>query len=535
MTDHPFQPAFNTRIWALGAALLPGGYLLLTSTATLNETLWQYDVKRILELFLLPLIIGVVLLSKPLRVGFQRQLTRIPGWMAAAIGMLLVLGVLSSAYNRQSILSLLYSLAEVSLLSLLALAALCIAACRQAAGTLFDQVAILLLAMVAVTVGLQELLGVLAAWNSGMEFHPRIALLHFSWPRFYNQVQTWSIPAITALPLVFPGKPLARLLCAIALAFEWYVVIVTGGRGTMAAVSLAIFAAIVFLPGIRKTLIIYQLAGLMGGLAIYMLVLIGHQNLQLAEFGASVAPDRTLQAERPAHNPAANSAAIQKSADSSGNFLEPVTGARIWTSSGRLGLWRDSLGDVRSHPLLGIGPMNYACSGPIYRAAHPHNFLLQLAGEWGIPALLLLLLLVSFMAVKLVRRLRPPEKNRKDVPPPADFLAIALLAASIHACLSGVLVMPASQVAGILVCGWLLGILPIPAAVRPANLSGTLVLAAGLSLCIALLVFARHELAVAEVRFGQTPQMDRGIPRLWQNGKVCRLYRNAGSDPAYTP
>ncbi len=514
---------------AVAVAVLLGGYLLVTSTVTLSASLWTYDVKRILELCLLPLIFAVVLLNGPLRGGFQDQFRRIPHGLVAALGLLLGLGVLSSVYNSNSTMSLLYSRAEGSLLTVLTLAVLCVAVCRQAAGAVFDQAAILLLALVAVAVGLQELMGVLAAWNSGMEFHPRIALLHFSWPRFYNQVQSWSIPVIAALPLVFPGKPLARLLCIVALALEWYVVVATGGRGSMVGVGGALLAAVVLLPAIRKPLVRYQLAGLLAAALLYALVVAGQQNVSHDTFDASAPVNRSAPPAAEPGKAAHDAAAMPAIVGSSGHFLEPVTGPRIWTSSGRLAMWRGALREAQAHPLLGIGPMNYACTGPIYRAAHPHNFPLQLMVEWGIPAFLLLLLVAGIALLKLLHGLRKPAKEDLPVVPLAGYLALALLAASIHACLSGVLVMPASQVAGVLVGGWLLGMLPAPASIRPAKVLASLLLLSGLALSVALLAFARQEIAVSALRLEQTPLMDRGIPRLWQNGKVCRLYREAGS------
>jgi hypothetical protein len=352
-------------------------------------------------------------------------------------------------------------------------------------------------------------------------------LLHYSYPRFYNQVQTWSIPAIAALPLVFPGKRMVKAMCVAALILEYYVMLVTGGRGSMAATSLAIFMGAVFLPGIRKTLILYPLAGLLGGCLIYGLVLIGFQNLQAQGVAGPKEPERPVQHEEPARHPAAKRITGPAVAEKSGNFSEPLTGERIWTSSGRLYLWRHSLNDVAAHPLLGIGPMNYACTGPVDRSAHPHNFPLQIAGEWGIPALIILLVATAWAWVRLLRILRAPESEPRTDILLAGFLATAALAAMLHACLSGVLVMPASQVAGILVCGWLLGLLPVVPSGKPSLRFTPVLLVSGLAVSAALLAFGRQELAVADIRLEQTRVLDRGIPRLWQNGKVCRLYREA--------
>jgi len=90
--------------------------------------------------------------------------------------------------------------------------------------------------------------------------------------------------------------------------------------------------------------------------------------------------------------------------------------------------------------------------------------------------------------------------------------------------------MPASQIAGILVCGWLLGLMPLPVLRGRSYRASVALLVSGLALSAAFLVFAWHELAASETRLEQTQVLDRGIPRLWQNGKVCRLYR----DPAAT-
>jgi hypothetical protein len=545
------------------ALLIPfaiGAGLLLTSTVALHETAWKFDVKRLLELWLLPLLFGLVLLQPALRQAFRRQLQRTPRWLGSTLLAVLALGMVSAAYNAGSAMGLAYSLADVALLALLTAGVFALAACREVAGVNFDRVALLFLAVLGVAVGLQELLGVLAAWSAGLEFHPRIALMHFSWPRFYNQMQSWSMPALAALPLLFPGKPLARLLCVATLALNWYVVIATGGRGTMLAVGLAVPLLLLLLPAGRRQLATNHAAGLLAGVLIYAAVALGHAQLPEPAAGAAAASPA-----RP------DAAAIQEMGDSSGDFMEPLTGMRVTTSSGRIRMWRDSLRYVAGHSWLGIGPMNYACKGPTYRAGHPHSFPLQLLSEWGIPAAALLFISVAFIAWRLLLRLRVMQLEPGPLTPLAGAVSTGVLAAAIHACLSGVLVMPASQVTGLLLGGWLLGLMnggtqgvrvnfpvdpepqsnghsrknysdPGRASVSgkiysdpgPAGVSGTIysdpgraspltlgVLLTALALSSALLVFGQREFAVQDVRLEQTPLMDRLIPRFWQNGKAC--------------
>lgn len=537
----PEAVSTKTQFLALLIPVTLGAYLLITSTTDLSDTMWKFDVKRVLELCLLPLIFCVVLFSPGLRTAFQHQVSRIPRWMSWALVAIVVLGVISAIHKSTSTWSLIYSLSEVALLSLLGIAVFCVAACRSVAGTLFDQIAVVLLAMVGLTVGLQELLGVLAALNEGLEFHPRIALLHFSWPRFYNQIQAWSMPVIAALPLLFPGKPLAKLLCASALALEWYVVIATGARGTTVGVIFAVLIALVLFPRIRKTLILYQGVGLLAGALIYAAVALGHQTLPsnpavsaantdtLSEPALSASEDNQTQATE---EEKAKSIALQNMGESSGDFMEPITGQRMWTSSGRTAMWRGSIEDTKSHPVLGIGPMNYACKGPINRAGHPHSFPLQFLSEWGIPAFLLLLSIGAYAAFALVRALRQSGSATSDNPELAAYFATGVLAALILSGVDGVFIMPESQVSGLLVGGALLGMFSWPRSTASATLpSGilrhgtTLVLLLALGISSAFLVFAKHEISVSAERFEQTEPMDRGIPRLWQNGKVCVLYQ----------
>jgi len=204
-----------------------------------------------------------------------------------------------------------------------------------------------------------------------------------------------------------------------------------------------------------------------------------------------------------------------------------LTGDRMTSSSGRIAMWKGSWSDTLENPLLGIGPMNYACKGPVYRAAHPHSFPMQFLSEWGIPAFLLLLAICLFVTLSLFRQM----KDQEPVSNSTGFLQIALLtgllAAAIHACLSGVLVMPASQVAGTLLCGWLLGSIDsAPKTVATRKYSALGYLAFPLVLSIIFMLFAISEIRLHEQRLSETASMDKLIPRLWQNGKVCVLYQN---------
>jgi len=66
-------------------------------------------------------------------------------------------------------------------------------------------------------------------------------------------------------------------------------------------------------------------------------------------------------------------------------------------ASGRAPLWRLAAALIGQHPWLGVGPMHFAhYTGHLHIAAHPHDWLLQVAVEWGLPALACVVVAVAF-------------------------------------------------------------------------------------------------------------------------------------------
>jgi O-antigen ligase len=72
------------------------------------------------------------------------------------------------------------------------------------------------------------------------------------------------------------------------------------------------------------------------------------------------------------------------------------------TSGGRLEFWKAAIRVIGKHPVLGVGfgMMPAATAEVIQRYRNTHNFYLELAGEMGVPALLLL----GFLMLRLLRR-----------------------------------------------------------------------------------------------------------------------------------
>lgn len=166
-----------------------------------------------------------------------------------------------------------------------------------------------------------------------------------------------------------------------------------------------------------------------------------------------------------------------------GNGSAPAGGgdlARL-DSSQRDVLWQLGWEVIRTHPLLGIGPMHYA-SLPNPIASHPHNLVIQFASEWGIPATLLLAWLTFRHLRTRVKDVAASSKENFGGVPLAMLCAtIALLLQSL---VTGTFNYPVSQVLGLLCLAY-----PMASnADNPQAVPGTLWLHAGGWLALGMVI-----------------------------------------------
>jgi hypothetical protein len=113
---------------------------------------------------------------------------------------------------------------------------------------------------------------------------------------------------------------------------------------------------------------------------------------------------------------------------------------------------------VAANPLLGAGPLHFAhVAAADENAAHPHNWALQIASEWGIPALLCLLGALALGARGLLRAgaaVAPADTGNQHIL--AGLLATGTAIVT-DGLLSGLIVMPQSQLMIALYLGLALG------------------------------------------------------------------------------
>ena len=260
----------------------------------------------------------------------------------------------------------------------------------------------------------------------------------FSNRRFFGQVATLLIPILLSAMYFSAGSWPKRYATAlwILTAWVWFIVIGTGTRGTWLALAIS-------------TVFVFAIGGKQGrklSMAIATSALAG---LALSHLLLTVVPTHL------------------------GILVSGHPSERLTTSlSGREVIWSMSIDMIKENPLLGVGPMHFAAAhNPV--AAHPHNALLQLAAEWGIPATLLILFLVGRAAWYLIAVIR----QQARINSPENGLRIALFAAlvgaAVQSMVDGVIVMPTTMVWLAIIAGWAWALHPqSPTADHAPNTTG---------------------------------------------------------------
>lgn len=472
---------------AVAIVILLGFYLLITSTFSLPGPLHEFDAKRLLQLLLFVTLMVCAVAWAPLRESSTKQLGRLSKLNRSTLVLFFTLGLASSLSLEHPG----YALADVSMMFVMMILIAVTAGSRELSGRLFDKWAAVLLAALGLAVVIQEFMGFIAGWVLAAEFNYMQSFIHFAHPRFYNQLQTWSMPVIAALPLLFPDKWWLKSGCILLLGLQWFLLISVAARGSIVSLLIAMVFIALWLPAQRKFWLKYQVAGLLAGMVIYVGIVF------------------------------LNGVFIPQS--QSGEFYAHSVGRSLAHTSGRSTLWRLSIDDVIKHPVLGAGPGRYACESDSKwnLPAHPHSFPLRILGEWGIIALLLVLVIAISIGFGFVSNLKFSNDTSQTDPPLKAILATSLIAGCIHACLSGLLIMPASQVAMILIAGWTLGLCKNGEQPLQSTTPATLVLLMGVTLSLTALVFAGNEATQLSQRTAYAKHRGPTVPRFWQNGRVC--------------
>ena len=375
-----------------------------------NAMVW-HDRQRIEQIVCL--ILFAIVAASSLRRRLNESLESLPA--AARIFLLLgfSMGALSAGFSDY----IRYAWLEWSIFLLLLGLALLLAWEARCTQTRFDLWAVRLLILVMVVVALRVLMGYLAAMLEGMRVDSvKLFTSVFSNRRVFGQVASMAIPLLAYPILLTCGcKPWQRAMLMGLLAVWWMLAIASGTRGTWMAIAVA---SVVVLVAARRHAWPWarvQLVALVLGLLFYSLLFVWLPDWFY--------PDALVE-----------------------NRLGGLTDL-----TGREAIWSMTLMQIQAYPWLGIGPMHLAAVLG-YAASHPHNILLQLCAEWGIPAAVAFLVPVLWGLARLLARIR-------STPDPLLLsVTVALLAAGTQAMVDGVFVMPYTQMWLVLVVGWALGV-----------------------------------------------------------------------------
>lgn len=401
MTAPPLESAAATRV--LPADALSAATFVALALAPLGLVLFNlrdHDGQRIVELALLAAFAIIIAVQAILGRGGAAHPNRRAIGITSAIAALGVLSMLQAPVARAAVL-------EAGLLLALALFAIGIGLTAARLGIermLAIPVAASLLFAFAVAV---RYAAALSAQTPLLREHLLPAYSNY---RFFNHVQTVTIPLLLAAAIVGPRRYGLRRWAGAALVLEFCLLFFTGGRATMLALGIATAVIIAaFRQSARAWLLRLGMAAVAGG-GLYLILF--------------------------------NAVPIAMGLPRDFFATDVIARSEAGVGGPREYLWRLAWQYVRESPWLGIGPMHYAHRVNL-EAAHPHNVYLQLAAEWGVPFAALVVAIAAMAWFRLLRKATATATNEERA------LGISLVAAAaaiaVDGMFSGNFVMPISQ------------------------------------------------------------------------------------------
>lgn len=123
----------------------------------------------------------------------------------------------------------------------------------------------------------------------------------------------------------------------------------------------------------------------------------------------------------------------------------------------RIDLWKVAYVMIKNFPVFGIGPMHFYFYNSF--GTHPHNSVLQIAAEWGLPATIIILAILTYAAKCWFRQFGPTQLFSKNTLERqlAIILFFTMIMISAYSMVDGIIVMPISQVLIFTMIGLMIG------------------------------------------------------------------------------
>lgn len=253
----------------------------------------------------------------------------------------------------------------------------------------------------------------------------------FSNIRLFQQYQLWSLGLICLPLLAFELKQNIRLWLYFALTCWWVLLFYAASRGVTLGWLLAlVLTAFVYKKQAWPFLRI-QLISAATGLGAY-LVLFKAIPMWVASTVTNVATS------------------------SAGSAIVTSTVFRD-TVSDRTDLWKVAYVMIKNFPFFGVGPMHFYFYNKF--GTHPHNSVLQIAAEWGLPATLIILAILGYSFNCWFKKFNPTKLQTASKLDSnlAMILFFTIIANGAYSLVEGVIVMPISQVLMFTMIGLMIG------------------------------------------------------------------------------
>lgn len=448
-------------------------YLLLAPTTGFYWIDSWHNEQRAVQIILLSLTaMAFAGLSTLGPVQFRSQL-HLPRWWWAFVA----IGAVSALVSRMSFAAF----AEVGLFVLLSVLVMLTAALTAHRPEKMARAARYCALLLSAAHVLAVAVRVGAALQLGNGIDLSVFMLGYANPRFASALYAVLIPFVAGIAIDGAERFSLRTTAFVVLCLLWVINLGLGTRGIWFAYGLAV-PAVALLIGLRP---MSRVAGAIAlaamiGLVIYLAML-----------------------------------SIGSAGNGEGAAALAVPTERLYTLTSREVLWALSWEAIQQHPLLGLGPMHFATLDSRV-GAHPHNWPLQIASEWGVPALLLLLF-------ALVRQIRCLIERSPRAPGSTEaWLAVAV--ALLYGLVDGNLVMPVSQSGIAIAVGLAVGSQDAKfAGPYDRNLKSAPILVNLITVVACLVVYSYAfksfgDQAHTSAQFRSSNPGDWLVPRFWEQG-----------------
>jgi putative inorganic carbon (hco3(-)) transporter len=379
----------------------------------------DYDTKRVVELLLIcAVLISAILKPSVLAQSANATASKLSDAIQLIPNAIIILACFSALFSN----SPRHAFLEVSLFAGLACVSLFFARLWKDYRHLLLKGTVYAIILGAIIYMVGFFTGYLASFIERILLRWPEPFFGFSSVRAFNQYQLWTLP-LFLLPLQsfeIDKTSFRRGLFTVLIAW-WVLFFYSSSRGVILAILFASVVTILFYKRTAWPMLRLLLISLIVGVSTYIVLFF------LIPF---VFIDDSLEL---------------------GSVLRDST-------DDRLSLWRQALAMIQAHPILGVGPMHYAWYPNVN--AHPHNSVLQLACEWGLPATFLILFLSGYGVVCWLKRFNSTTLSKIQeihwhLP---IILFFTLIANAFYSLVDGVIVMPLSQVMMAVVIGLMIGV-----------------------------------------------------------------------------